>query len=442
MATALLSCPIISVAATMEMPDMTLAPPVHASGLEDVMAAALRGDPAPARALLVRQPMNPAAHELLGIALATTGDLPGAKSAFEAALRLAPEQYTALTKLGDLALATGDFDAARIYFNQALNIAPMDRLIHQRLGYLDAMDGLDDSAIQHYEAGLQGTPPDYLGIKRDLAALYNRRGDHGRALALLASFAQTSPPAPGVATIVAEALNATGKPEEATALLRRAATSDFAAAIALAKAETSRGNLVAAETVLGTALNAMPTEPELAFELGALRGLQRDYEGAAAAFVQGLQSAPHNPALLRGAMQAQSRLGDTEAALALADRLAVNDHPGDLFLIANIQTHAGRTDAAEDTYRRLLILDTGNVPALNNLSILMLVRGEVDEAVSLARKAVDAAPELAMVHDSLGQALLRQGEPQAAADAFERAVELAPDRQDYMERLQEARRHP
>ncbi|MFV0492194.1 MAG: tetratricopeptide repeat protein [Pseudorhodobacter sp.] len=437
---AMMSCPIAVSAATLDPPEMSMDAPISAIGLDDVMAAALAGDPGPARKLLTRLPEDPAAHEFLGIALAKSGDLPGARAAFEEALRLAPGQYTAMTKLGDLALAEQDYRTARDYFDQALKLAPADRLTHQRLGYLDAMDGDDDSAIRHYEAGLKGTAPEYLGVKRDLALLYTRRGDHDRALDLLGPFVEATPPAPGVAAIAAEALTATGKAEEATAVLRHAAKNDFAAAIALAKITASSGDLAAAETTLSAAVAAMPDQPELAFELGALRGLQRNYEGAAAAFDEGLRKAPHNPALLRGAMQAQARLGNMESALEFAQTLAASGDPGDIFLLADIQTRAGQPDAAVGSYRAVLDADGGNIPALNNLSLLLLDRGEIEEAVSLAQRAAKAAPKLAVVQDTLGQVLLRQGDVTAAVAAFERAAELAPDRQDYRDRLEDARK--
>lgn len=417
-------CPVASGAAPLEATDMFMEVPADAVDPRDVMAAALAGDPAPARALLARRPRDPAAWEFLGIALARSGDLPGARAALEGALKLSPEQYTAISKLGDLSLAEGDFAAARAYFERALGVAPQDRLPHQRLGYLDAMEGRRESAIRHYEAGLRGASPEYLGIKRDLAVLYNQRGDHDRALALLAPFADSSPPAPGVAVIMAEALTAAGEPDEAAALLRRAASSDFAAAIALAKRRASGGDLAAAEATLAEALSAMPERTELAFELGALRGLRRDYQGAAAAFSHGLRSAPNNPALLRGAMRAQERLGNVDAALALGERLGAGAQPGDVFLLADLRIRAGRLDAAEADYRRLLAMDARNVPALNNLAMLLLGRGEADEAVDLARRAVEAAPRLATAHDTLGRALSRQGDAAGAAAAFARAEEL------------------
>jgi len=57
-----------------------------------------------------------------------------------------------------------------------------------------------------------------------------------------------------------------------------------------------------------------------------------------------------------------------------------------------------------------------------------LARGKFDEALSLARRAVDAAPQRAALHVTLGDALRLRGEPEAAAVQYELAKRLDPQR--------------
>jgi Flp pilus assembly protein TadD len=50
----------------------------------------------------------------------------------------------------------------------------------------------------------------------------------------------------------------------------------------------------------------------------------------------------------------------------------------------DLEDYAG----AERTYRRLLAQDSQNASALNELAFLVYVRGDLDEALSLMRKAL------------------------------------------------------
>ncbi len=52
--------------------------------------------------------------------------------------------------------------------------------------------------------------------------------------------------------------------------------------------------------------------------------------------------------------------------------------------------------------------------------------GDFDKAVEEFRRAVDAAPDVAMTHANLGSALFHRGDRAAAGAAFERALELDP----------------
>jgi protein O-GlcNAc transferase len=88
---------------------------------------------------------------------------------------------------------------------------------------------------------------------------------------------------------------------------------------------------------------------------------------------------------------------------------------------------AGDLAAAERSYRAALERSPTNVPGLTLLSTLLLERREHEAALELLERAVQLAPELALLHSNRGEALRRLGRPEEALRALERAVQLAPE---------------
>jgi tetratricopeptide (TPR) repeat protein len=57
----------------------------------------------------------------------------------------------------------------------------------------------------------------------------------------------------------------------------------------------------------------------------------------------------------------------------------------------------------------------------------MLEQGRLDESIEHCRMALEADPDSAPAHNTLGAALARNGDLQDAAEHLEKAVELTPD---------------
>ena len=85
----------------------------------------------------------------------------------------------------------------------------------------------------------------------------------------------------------------------------------------------------------------------------------------------------------------------------------------------------GREDAAADRYRRTIAVEPDHWPSLNNLAVILTEEGDLDEALRLARRASELAPDEAAATDTLGQAMFRAGDPEARA-VLARAVEQDP----------------
>ncbi|MDX2299064.1 MAG: tetratricopeptide repeat protein [Xanthomonadaceae bacterium] len=121
--------------------------------------------------------------------------------------------------------------------------------------------------------------------------------------------------------------------------------------------------------------------------------------------------------------------GVAQEIATLGRGLAVfEDDPALLYARALAHERSDRLDAAEDDFRRILMLDPDNVAALNALGYTLADRTErLDEALNLIERAYDKEPDNAAIVDSLGWVLYRLGRVDDALVHLQRAAKLAPD---------------
>jgi tetratricopeptide (TPR) repeat protein len=98
---------------------------------------------------------------------------------------------------------------------------------------------------------------------------------------------------------------------------------------------------------------------------------------------------------------------------------------GALSLCAWVQTSYWRE--SERLFRHALAVTTNNDVAENNLGIVFLGQGKVDEAISLLQSAVDLRPDNSPAHENLAKALLQKGRVADALVHYRKLLELQPD---------------
>ena len=81
---------------------------------------------------------------------------------------------------------------------------------------------------------------------------------------------------------------------------------------------------------------------------------------------------------------------------------------------------------SETLFTHALAATSNNDVALNNLGIIFLDRGQLDEAISKLQAAVDLRPENAPAHDNLAKALLKKGQVTEAMVQYRKFLELEP----------------
>ncbi len=485
-----------------------------------------------AQRVLNRTPESAPALELLGTALVINGDTQRGLLRLREAVKVSKTQYTAYIKIGNVLVAQGKLEDARVLYEHALEHAPGNRHAHQRLGWLHEQAGEDRLAIQHFEQGLSGTPDAYLGVRVNLARLYNKHARAHDALALLESrvtedtanlaahlvlgtsllrlgnvtravsaFEHALKLAPdderpllalGIATRNAgdlqrsrrlleqvveikphwstghyqlgetlaldnqdtlaithllEASRYSSEPQplrtriaelhlrnarvqEAITLLEDIVAQEDApldAFALLSGAKNAQGHGEEALRVLQRLVDAQPQNPVAFAELARFHGVRQHYAKAMQILQNGLEVAPEDYTLLKTKSVVHVRLGERENAIAIARKLAAKtDSVNDKFYLAALLGDAEDDDAAIALYREILVTHPQHAPALNNLSLQLSDKGQHEDALSLAKRAVAAEPNNITISDTLGIVYLAAGDASKAEEVLSAAAQSSP----------------
>ena len=96
--------------------------------------------------------------------------------------------------------------------------------------------------------------------------------------------------------------------------------------------------------------------------------------------------------------------------------------------LATVFQVTGRSAEASTLYRRILVLQPDNAVAMNNLAwILCNEQGNYQEALELAQRGLQKAPNYADLIDTRGVIYFQLGDYDRAVQDFSRCLELYPD---------------
>lgn len=395
------------------------------------------------------------AQYVLGIARNRSGLKSGAETAFSRALALQPGYPDAALALAAMKLAEGQPETARTLYEQVLDVHPDNSRVLIKLVQLEVNQGDTTGAIERLENALAANPED-PGLRANLARGYQSVGDDQKAVQVLQDAPDSASRNPEILALRAQLELAGGNPFQAVKSLEAlvAAEPEFAdgrylLAIAYAEANNvteARDQLADAyqldpdSKVMTTALSrvtaAMPDAAAKRALIDRLKGLGADSvglgllqarlsmdEGQTKQALDQLKAlrrlAPGNREVLMQYLGALYKSGDFVVASSTASDW-LESQPDDLQvrrMLAQIYQQRGRTDKAVETYRSLLETRPTDAAAANNLALL-LIEADPAEALVYARKAREAAPESPEIADTLGRALLANGDAEGAANVL------------------------
>lgn len=413
-----------------------------------------------AQGLVKQQPGNAGFQNLLGMALAQTGNMPGAKAAFEASAKIDPVLLPPQLNLARLDIASNAFDAAAIRLAAMLKTNEKNVEVLMELANLADYRGQTDEAVRWLTkaddfSGLHDTRP---GLA--LVQLHLRKGQVAPAIEAVKKLSIKAPEDLAVLLTSARAMLANVDPTGARAALATATrVAEFNASqqVEIALLQLSANNLGGAAYSLDKALSTSPTNlPAQALKAEVLLR-QGDLVKADQFIRQILAQAPKRAvgyslqgdiALARGqnaaAIDAYRRAHQTEPssdtlqrlfgvlsaqdggkpALQLAEQWT-KSHPQDLAVrrtVADFYARSGNYASARGAYEALLKMLPGDTRALNNLANVLL-RLKDPSAVAMAEQALAKDPANASAIDTLGWALFQLG----GSTQSDRALQLLRD---------------
>lgn len=352
---------------------------------------------------------------------AIRAQLEGARSeaaaAFGQASLSAQARAEAVARLARLYLLYGFFESAGPAFELARDTTPEDPRWHYYLGAIAHQERQLDKAKAHLTDVLTRRPGDIATrIRLGQIALEQDRIDEASTI-----FGQLAEQNPRLAVAhhgsaqVAEAAGnyalAAERYEQALALQPEATALHYPLALAYRQA----GDLDRARIHL-----AARGAGEIQFPDPLITSLSQENVG----------SAP----LVAAANKAMSE-SDFETAIALF-RSALERTPDDLrtkLTLANALSRHGNAEAAITTYQQALAQADGPEPVSHyNLGILLLERGNLDDAIDSFVEAVRLAPTFTSAHFNLAAAYEQRGDMPRAAAAASKAATLAPDDDDIL----------
>lgn len=387
------------------------------------------------RDFLATQPNSAPAHELLGAALGLKRDLGGSLQALRRAAELDPKRSSVYTKIGDVLLARDEPQQAKRAFLEAVKLDPADRLPHQRLGLLYEREGNDRQAIAHYEKGLSGTPASYLGVKVNLARLYNARGEFGQARALLEPpLAKPGRDANAHVVLGTSYLglrrfdDAVGQFQHGVAAAPGAAGPRLGLGIAYREMKDFERSVAE----LNHVIRSTPKWSTGYYQLGETYLAMARPKAAVDQFAKA-EALSRNPKLVsKRKADAHVAMGDLQGAIAIYEPLAADRGapPATLAALAAAYQLDGNLAAAEEVLLRIVKANPKDPGVYVLLGDHYGFGTDYAQAVANYRKGLQLAPKDPALLHRLALAYSRRGEGQKAVDTARQLVAVRPDSTD------------
>ena len=423
--------------------------------------------------LVSYSPNNEVATLLLVDALQKADRKPEAEGVLKELLAANPESLQARLSLAEVEGQRGDHRAALATLLAAPEPVRADPQLRRQLASALYLTGDLDAALKTADDQLKAQPDNaYLELLKGL--VLTAQGRNPEALTLLSRLRENDPQDLVLAVTLSRVLRREGKKDEAAKLL-----GDLAAGLGRdGKIKESREATLELAQLYATTEDwqkmSEAVDPLLRVEDGAIRTeallLKADgllelkrYDEALAVLVPPASSAPspspavaakraevlwksgkdrearhqlarlarsEDPQTLLAVAQAYQRLDQYPDSIPLINQVLAGhpDLPAAGLMLGAAYERTGKRDTAVSTFRKVLKAAPDFHAVLNYLGYMWAEKGEnLDEALSMIRRAVALDPDNGAYVDSLGWAHFRLGQYDRARDFLERATRLVPE---------------
>jgi tetratricopeptide (TPR) repeat protein len=352
------------------------------------------------------QPNEPRWPHLHATILAGYGDIEPALALWQRVRELAPDYLAAQLRSGDSLLKANRPDEAAIAYEAALKLEPNNPYAVLGLARLDLEAGRWEQARPRLEKVVSQT--NYTLGYDLIVSLYERLGLTQRATEIRsmakASGAYRDPADPWLDSLIDDCLDPyqlslaagtiarNGDQAKARALLERAVEvvpDDVSVLYQLGTLLIAQGDRSAALWHLRRCTELAPEFSDGWANLSALQGMLGDAAAAERTLAEGLRNCPQSPGLhLQYArkLQEANRLGEAVAEFQTSIRLRPNE-PDAYIELGSLYLRQGRIAEGMAEMERALVAEPANPAALGALTLHAIMNGSEDEA----RKRLAAA---------------------------------------------------
>ena len=398
-----------------------------------------RGEHTETRALYERAlevaPGSAAAHSDFAYFLYRTGDRAAAEVHFGQALAAEPNHPRALARYAAFKAATGDTDGAIELHDRALEEDASSAINLSTYATLCRRIGRRDRARELFERAV-ASDPNSAGDLTQLGDLVY--GDNPeRARGHYAHAAGLEPSSAPILTKLAIATEATGEAVEAFAVFERAVAADptnLWPATAYARALQRSGEPGRADAVLGAASERVGLDADAAALHASVKTELGNVPGARERYEQALDLAPENAVIAANFALLEESCGDAERARELLDR-AAGLAPDHARIQAELGRYIARHDDGDEAERRLtaaLERLPDDPTLLVTLGTVRRDRGDLGEARALFERALEQRPDHHQALNEWARLEFGADDLQRASELYERVHELAPDNAGYL----------
>jgi putative PEP-CTERM system TPR-repeat lipoprotein len=419
------------------------------------------------KTLQQRQPDSPMTYNLRASIDMGKNDLPAARKALEHALQLDPAYFPAAANLAQMDLREHHPDAARQRFKSLLAKDPGNLSGLLALAQFENANGAGPDVVLPLLKEARRANPTSERAVATLAGYYASKDDAKQALGIAQEGLASSPNNPAYLDLVGQLLMQTGSTDQGIAMYRKlvsinpdsveylmrlgvaqvaanqgdAAVQTFDHALRI-KPDAYQVQTVAVTTMiranrpedaarlLETIRKQSPKSPVVP-ELDAdVKLSNRQYAEAAAEYRKVLAQAPTSNLVIKSYSALYLSGKQADAGTFIADWIKA--HPKDnavRLFDADIALRSKDYGRAVQNYRAVLETQPNDAGIVNNLAWALWQQKD-PQALALAQKASEMAPDNASISDTLGWMLVEQGQTKRGLQYLEKASAQAPSHYD------------
>lgn len=352
--------------------------------------------------LVTKTPQNHLLRYQLARAMVAKGDIEGARLQLEEAIKIRPDFVAAHDLLARVYLNKGDSNKALKEADDIIAIDPNNLQAHlvRSTALLSVRD--QDKARQELDF-ITKTYPQNVEARYQVGYLEWQQKDYKKAEQIFGDLHKSNP-------------------------------KDFRGLVGVVETLASEKRMNDAIAEVQKAVDAEPDRQDLKFALANLDVRAEKYDAAIQIFQSLLDKSPKNAGLLFRLAETYRRKGDLNVAIdkfRLASQANPND-PSPLLQLGLLLEGTGRRDQAEPIYEQILKIQPDQPVALNNLAFIKAEQGvDLDQALTMAQRALQKMPNSPDIADTLGWIYIKKNLSEEAVRVFQDLVKKEPANATY-----------